>query len=423
VLAILLLSLPALADSATPGTLDTTFGRGGKVELKLAPLGTMGADVGVQADGRIVVLGMNFQSESGIYLARLLPDGGLDLTFGRRGKVRVVKHAGGVMRASAMALQPDGRIVVSAVIARGRELRRSVTLIARFLPDGHLDPSFGSGGRVTLAFDGLYVWQHSILVTRAGKIVVGGTSYPRGWFDLSGAAIALARLDGDGHLDRTFGKGGRLQIEPAIGGGEALIEQPDGKLIVGGDPGIRRLLDDGSLDPSFGDGGLVTTRRSPSDADSLSAVALDTEGRILSVGSNWYGNPNIVLMRHLPDGTLDPSFGSAGRVITDYVGLPDYAGAVLAAPDGSIVVTGSVGISVDEFDSPGRRLAVLRFLPDGTRDPSFGASGLTVSNLGASGDWGEAWGAALALHGDRLLVCGTRTDVGVQRTVVLGLQF
>lgn len=418
VLAILAVATPRRARGAEAGALDTTFGRGGHVRLSLTPRGTLGVDVAVQADGRIVVLGMNYQPESGIYLARLLPDGALDPTFGRRGKLRFTTQSGGVLRGSAMALQPDGRIVVSALIERGQRRLRSVTLVARFLPDGRLDPDFGNAGRVTIAFDGLYVFPNSILVTRAGKIVVGGTGYPRGRFDPHGGVITLARLHGDGRRDRTFGRNGLLQLGPALAGGEALVEQPDGKLVVGGHPGMRRLLDDGSLDASFGDGGVVTTRVSADDATALAGVTIDADGRILTVGSNWWVDPDIVLARHLPDGSFDRSFGSDGRVVTDFAGRPDYGHAVLAAPDGRIVVTGSVSVPVDEFDSVGRRLAVLRFLPDGSPDPSFGANGIAFTNLGANEAWGETWGAAVALQGDRLLVCGARTD-GRQTTVVV----
>jgi uncharacterized delta-60 repeat protein len=259
----------------SPGTLDPSFGRGGKVELAFAPRGSWGVDLALQADGRVVVLGTTFEPNSAVFLARLLPDGTLDRSFGKHGKVRFGSAAGGMVHGSALALQADGRIVVSALVERGDRNHhlRSTTLVARLWPDGSFDRSFGGDGRTTFAFNGLYVFPDSLLVTRSGKVVGGGPGYPRGNLAGQGGFITLARLTRTGSSIGPSAMRGRLRIGPALGGAWRLAEQSDGKLLVAGQPGLRRLLDDGTLDPSFGDGGIVTTVRSNDDATAIAAIA------------------------------------------------------------------------------------------------------------------------------------------------------
>ena len=121
----------------------------------------------------------------------------------------------------------------------------------------------------------------------------------------------------------------------------------------------------GSLDPSFGAGGVVTTRF-PASAHA-EAVALEPRGGIVLAGRS---GSDLALARYRTDGSLDPAFGEGGRLVSDLRGRDGVAAAVQL--DGKIVVAGSSG----------PHLALARYLPDGSLDPSFGEGGEVASNLG-----------------------------------------
>ena len=183
---------------AAPGVLDPSFGTGsGEVTT---PIGTSaGADaIVVQPDGKIVAAGGVVQSDSSqdFALARYEPDGTLDPTFGSAG---IVQSPAGT--ASAVALQPDGKIVAAGTASN--QIR-----VARYNPDGSLDQSFGSGGVVTTAAGAFGSDAKALVLQPDGKIVVGGDSS-----DGSATQFALIRYDANGSLDATFGSGGVIATQ------------------------------------------------------------------------------------------------------------------------------------------------------------------------------------------------------------------
>src|SRR6266851_950649 len=143
------LATPALAQLA-PGDLDSSFGVGGKVEARVGATAHDGGAAVLLPDGRILVAGAAFTGDPGysIVLARFLPDGAADTSFGVNGGVSAVLPVS--FRANAMAVQPDGKIVVAG--STDNALFGANALIdmalARFDADGNLDPSFGNGGVV-----------------------------------------------------------------------------------------------------------------------------------------------------------------------------------------------------------------------------------------------------------------------------------
>ena len=164
-----------LARYTVTGLLDPSFGTGGTVRTEIG--GESYANTGaIQADGKIIAAGYRGDG-AGIALARYLPNGRLDATFGVRGQVR--GRTGGV---SALAIQRDGKILV----ARG-------AVMFRYSSRGSLEPSFGA--RTTLSS---FVNVHAIALQGNAKILVAGRS-DKGDF-------ALARLTADGRLDPTFGR-------------------------------------------------------------------------------------------------------------------------------------------------------------------------------------------------------------------------
>ena len=296
--------------------------------------------------------------------------GDLDPSFSRNGKV-LIDFAGGDDGASAVAAQPDGK-VVAAGFASLPVGGRAFALV-RFDVDGVRDPSFGGDGIVATRFGDGSAAARAIAIEDDGDIVVAGaSSQPETGWDFT-----LARYEPDGSLDPSFGQNGRVTTDlGASEGANALVLQPDGKLVVagesGGDFALARYNPDGSLDTSFSGDGIVTTDFA-GWGDVAYAVALQGDGRIVAAGSaiaehEVYGEtPFFALARYQADGTPDSTFSGDGIVITD---ISDPYGsarahAVALQQDGKIVLGGATGGGI--FSA----LIIARYNPNGSPDQSF----------------------------------------------------
>src|SRR5437870_871368 len=189
---------------------------------------------------------------------------------------------------------------------------------------------------------------------------------------------------GPGDLDPSFGTGGRVLTD--FGGGDgarALALQADGRIVVAGsssaggfalDFARARDNSDGSLDPSFGTGGRVLTDFGGDDE--ARALALHADRKVVVAGcSDAGGRPDFALARYNDDGSHDSSFGTGGKVLTDFGG-DDEASALVFQSDGKIVVAGF-------SDAGGFALAALaRYNPNGTLDASFGSGGRVLTDSG-----------------------------------------
>jgi uncharacterized delta-60 repeat protein/uncharacterized repeat protein (TIGR01451 family) len=340
----------ALARYNADGSLDPSFGSGGKVTTDFGGFDAASAAV-IQPDGRIVAAG---RSGSGDFaLARYNTDGSLDTTFGNGGKLTT--DFGGFDAAFGVALQADGKIVAAGQGGPGGGFA-----LARYNTDGSLDPSFGSGGEVTTHFTSGFEVVIAVAIQLDGKIVVTGQTFAGGF-----QQFALARYNTDGSLDTSFASGGivatNFGFDSAFGG--ALAIQPDGKIVAAGRAGTDFLLarynGDGSLDATFGSGGIVTTDFGGTVFDAAFGVALQSNGKIVAAGGTFNGfvgpSADFALARYNPDGSLDASFGSGGKVTTDFGGF-DVARSVALQADGKIVAAGTGGAGSD--------FALARYLGD-----------------------------------------------------------
>ena len=257
----------ALALHAADGDLDVTFGIGGEVTTDFSGGNDYAFALALQSDGRIVAAG---GTSSGFALARYNPDGSLDNGFGSGGKVITAYSAG----ASAVAIQPDGKIVVAGG-----------SLLVRYNTDGSFDPTFGSGGKVIQpGFGGFSI---SLLLQADKKIVAVGTMFTPGDF-------ALVRYNSDGSLDPGFGSGGIVTTDFSGRDDEAYASalQSDGKIIAAGRTtttvgesvgffALARYNTDGSLDPTFGMDGVVTTSFLPDDSSFAETIVIQPDGKIV----------------------------------------------------------------------------------------------------------------------------------------------
>ncbi|WP_048441016.1 hypothetical protein [Caenimonas sp. SL110] len=311
------------------GSLDTSFGDGGTTQVAFSTRLDRAASLIIQSDGKIVVAGQTrlTSGDSGDFaIVRLHANGSLDTSFSLDGKASVSFTPSGSDAAVSLAQQADGKIV--AVGATGSS---SDVAVARFNVDGSLDASFGSGGLFTYPNAGGDRAQ-SVIVTPDQKILVAGylstPATPQGW------EIGLVRLNSNGSLDTSFSGDGVVTTRLAAGGGAYTVKmQQDGKIVVGGyaatpdnfvlwDFVLVRYLDNGSLDPSFGTGGVVITDFARDQLDEFSDDTIyDFEilpdGRILAVGQSRGGfYLDLGMARYMPDGSLDPTFSADNHTYT-----------------------------------------------------------------------------------------------------------
>jgi uncharacterized delta-60 repeat protein len=163
----------------------------------------------------------------------------------------------------------------------------------------------------------------------------------------------------------------------------ALVLQPDGKLVAAGTNNIgfalARYLPDGRLDPTFGVGGKVTTDFAFGGSDQASALILQPDGKLVAAGSAIVVDEifRFALARYRPDGSLDPTFGTGGRVVTEFGDRANRATALVLQPDGKLVAAGAT----DDGD-----FALARYRPDGSLDATFGTGGEVKVNALVSFD-------------------------------------
>jgi uncharacterized delta-60 repeat protein len=329
------------------GTPDTSFGSAGRITTDVTGASRIqyARAVAVQPDGKIVVAGDATLANNtrAAALARYLADGSLDPSFGGDGLVHEAAVAGHIF---AMAIQPDGKIVVAGQsLVSGNAADLADMLVARFHADGSLDSSFGVAGSMVFDVTSGTDLVRNIVLLPDGSMVVAGENNSSDPADQTG----VAKLTADGTLDASFGTGGRLSFV-AANVGQGLALQPDGKLLLAGGTtsfpssfALMRLEADGSYDEGFGNDGAVTHRTSTSTTgagDIAYAIALNPDGRIYVAGASGSINQDFGLVRFTAEGVVDATFGTNGVSIVDFDGLGDGAESVVVQPDGKIVMGG-----------------------------------------------------------------------------------
>jgi len=328
----------------------------------------------------------------------LLKDGDLDATFGNDGKV--ITDFGGNDSGNAVALQKDGKIVVAGDSGLYPPCDFAV---ARYNTNGSLDFTFGIEGKVTTDLGGATDIGNAVALQKDGKIVVAGQSDAEGDND-----FAIARYNTDGSLDLTFGMGGKVTTDfGGIDRGLAVTLQKDGKIVVAGfasnDFAVARYNMDGSLDLTFGTGGKVTTDFGGNDSGN--AVVLQKDGKIVVAGTS---GGDFAIARYNTDGSLDLTFGDNGTVTTDFGGNFDRGRAVALQKDGKTVVAGGAPSG----------FGIARYNTDGSLDLTFGMEGKVITDFGVGSE--EGYGVALQKDG-KVVVAGAVSDLsnfGVARYVV-----
>lgn len=417
-LVVFLLALGALAPaaSARPGDLDPSFAGGAGTErfyLSAEKINLRG--VATQPDGKIVLAGA--EDDVGVIVVRLLEDGAFDPSFGSGGKVTTpFPGAGNFGGAEAVAVQPDGKIVIAGV-AKGTA--NADFLVARYDANGALDPSFGGGDGIAIVPVGSEEDSaEAIAIGVGGRIFLTGDAQTLG----SKRAAAVAVLQPDGKPDPSFSADG-VDLVKTTGAeesdsGEGIVEQPDGKIVIADSTGngagngftLVRLLANGTLDASFDGDGIVNTpipsATNPGAKGRTTGLALQPDGKIVAAG---YGYDEVGPMakfdskfaaaRYLASGQLDTGFGAAGSgIFTQQAGEgEDSARAVALTPSGQVLLAGFYDAAASTH-SP----AAMRLTPAGALDPGFGSEGLVLR--GVTAPFGEEFQASALDSRERLVI-------------------
>ena len=405
-----------------PGTLDPTFGSGGKLITDFESVfgdngegGEVAIDVAIQPDGKIVAVGSydSVVGNSNFALARYLPTGELDPSFGTLGRV-YTEFGGSLDSALAVAILPDGRILVSGTGGPGEY---PGVVLARYTNTGDLDTSFGGGdGYVIENFGGLSQGSLGLAVANNGTIYVPVAGPSPSWGESALGSPASTATGRGTRISGTMAR--RCWIWPFIRSFSqarptcrwtvtetcSLLCQPQSSDGYGYFAVAKYDLARGGLDPEFGSGGWAFTNFAESygTGEYPFRLVVDPEsGRIVAVGYVYGSVPqSFAIACYTPNGQLDPSFGDQGKVVPDLAQFGAYEGIatdVAIQSDGKVVVLGFTRSDPGVTDNA---FSVLRLNADGQVDTTFGTGGLAAVKFNPYSDHG----IAMAIQGDNSIV-------------------
>ena len=381
----------------------------------------------VQNDGKVVLAGGTGAGNFGV--ARFMAEGdGLDGSFSGDG-LSLVDMGSPSDRATALALQSDGKLVVAGEVQGAWGLDVAVM---RLNADGSLDPGFSGDGRAYFDLNHFKDDRVTAVAMQGSKILVAGW-VPEG----AGTRFAVLRLNADGSPDALFGSGGVKLVSFAPEGfasarANALLVS-NGKIILAGRAevnanhwyfGVARLTSSGALDGSFSGNGLAAFSFADFGACAVGfkneafALAADPGFMLVAPGSsadrklvvagssNACGSEDMAVARLHSNGALDLSFSGDGKRTVGAAGA-DAARAIRTSGGGclpfpcatpkTITLAGyrDGGVGGADF-----RAARLRW--DGALDGSFSGDGVLTTDF--NGGLDRAY--ALALHGNKLYLAG-----------------
>jgi uncharacterized delta-60 repeat protein len=371
-----------------PGTLDSSFnGTGVLVEGSNGALNA----VTIQPDGKAVFAGTCASSESGEFCTlRYNEDGTPDTSFGGSGRVLTSTFGGYTFSsANVIALQPDRKIVAAGICASSTVYRSFCAI--RYHDGGTIDVSFGiSGVAITNVGSLGNATARAMAIQSDGKIVVAGYCYEiNSQYHANIANMCAVRYLSNGQLDASFGSGGiviRLRSPDGINPSESKVGDvallQDGRILLGGTCTVVtdvacavRLNVNGSLDTTFNATGESTVEflRSSPPAASFQAlkVVVDADGAALLLGRCFFFNSSrwsLCSTRFKPDGALELGYGTGGTRVAD--DGPLWLNAATVQNDGKILAAGRCALTSILSD-----FCVVRYLSSGEIDLSFGVNG------------------------------------------------
>ena len=388
--------------STEAGTLDTCFGTGGKVITDITADRDFSRALAIQPDGKIVVAGIagySTTSNNGDFtVVRYNPDGSPDTTFDDDGIVVTDFGIGSADEdyCRGLGIQPDGKIVIA-----GQTLSSPTTFaiaVIRYNADGSLDTSFDTDGKAQ--FDMAAIIQvFGFALQPDGKIIVGGRFFLGGVF-----TGLIVRFNPNGSLDTSFGTNGSTSA--GITGIFSLALQSDGKIIAAGTQGsdpafaVVRLNPNGTPDTSFGTAGIVTHHPTFADQTWSARIRFDNQIFVSGHSSAVQGDARGTLLRFDSGGTLRQSMVYPEEISFWSMGFQ---------PDGKLL---SVGQSLFPFSG----YTVRRFVDVNAPDSSFNGGAVRVKFLPAAVPEASGVNAIAMTRDNKIVVAGSVTEENNQTT-------
>lgn len=405
------------------GVLDSSYGING-IEKPEFDIGTYqsASQLFIGSDGKIVVAGVLEGDLFYFLTARYNTDGTPDSTFGTNGVV-VTDFGYGTntqinpvqSRATSVLVLADNKIIVAGYVntysARGHDFA-----LVKYNTDGSYDSTFGTNGKQVSDFGDGDDTAYSITYTAADKIVVAGITS-------IGQRFVVARYNSNGTADSTFNGTGHQFLAGNINGTnpQMLAIQSTGKITVVGygyaqngakmdDYVMARLNDDGSIDNTFGSGGILFTDINSSE-DVAKSISVDKNDKLLVVGDTGTNFPTLAVVRYLPDGQIDNTFGRNGILVKDTTQGNTQFYTTRIQKDGKVVAAG-LSWNGSKFEP-----IIARFNNNnGSLDSTFGSNGSQLLNI----DSGE-YAIAMELQQDGKIVLGIVTYYGNGKVIITRL--
>ena len=402
-----ILGMVAYAQKA--GSLDDTWNHTGIKIYDVLPNESDNAlAVAEQPDGKILVAGgINDNGDIEGYVARFLPDGTFDSTFHYDGIVTIDMSNENWDMFLDLKIRPDGKILALAETEDGGD--RDIMLV-QFMPDGSLDPNFGSLGVVRKDLgDGADDESKGLLLYPDGRFLVygnntGGTSSEYAY---------VVRFNANGTVDNNFGIGGVYKWDQTSAA-EFMdgVLLPNGKMVFAGYEdanGEARatligLTVTGDSDPSFGINGKLSPALTSGQDDIFTTLALNEDNTKLIAGgiTDGSGSVNLLIARFSISGGGDPQFGNGGFVEMDLsIGGDESLESMVVQPDGKMLLAGSI---------EGSHSYIARLNTDGQLDLDFNDIGYWMQDISPANE--EGMSSLLIDHNGKVVGCGTMEKAG-----------
>jgi uncharacterized delta-60 repeat protein len=374
----------ALFKYTKTGNIDPNFGNNGVTVQELYQTHSYINDIMIQSDGKIIAGGTTSGNYyNGLASARYLSNGILDTSFSRDGILESFLFVTN-LEGKSVAIQSDGKIVLQGI--HKMESKNNEVLLVRYLLNGNLDDSFGTNGKVNTDVGSSDDVGTCMLIQSDNKIVVAGYA-----FNGQNDDFMLVRYLPNGSLDNTFSADGKIIMSfgSSNDGANAIALQKDGKILVGGYTEINnemqfavmRFTSQGNLDQTFNNNGKLSIDVSPAGSESIKAMKIQSDGKIILVGDAFNGtNNDFAIVRINPNGTLDQSFSGDGKLMIDINSNYNEAADMEILQDGKIIIGGTCILNqIYKF-------ALARITSDGMLDSGFGESGIAIISVGPEND-------------------------------------